>query len=85
MLSFGKQSFSQAFDNFYDRNWGFHVIKSAPGYFGVGFQVASAREGMFKYAFEYQNLFLEDLPPGLIHLLSSGTDKERITNLLGSL
>ena len=87
MLLIGQKASAQAFDSFYDRNWDFHLVKSVPGYFGVGFQVASGREGMFKHSFEYQNLFLEDLPPGLIHLLTSETekDKERITNLLGSL
>lgn len=87
LLSFGQKASAQAFDSFYDRNWDFHLVQSVPGYFGVGFQVASGREGMFKRAFEYQNLLLEDLPPALIHLLSTGTDKdkERISNLLGSL
>ena len=79
---------AQDFHEFYQRDWDIHAIKSFSGHYGIGFQYASAKEGMFKGCFEYQNLFLEDLVPEFMDLFNTGSTMvhpERISNIWGSL
>lgn len=76
---------AQKVESFYDRTYDVHLVKSVPGWYGVGIQYSSSTAGLFKSTMEYQNLFLEDLVPGIADLFSPKEQKQRISNVLGSL
>ncbi len=77
---------AQDFEDFYEHSTEVHLLKSVPGYFSFGFQIASGNVGMWKVSIEYSNLFIPDV---IIWTLNTLTEKHpeisNFTNIWGSL